>query len=281
MNTASLKTINILNEDSIVIANGGITGTGSNVTVNIYNGLLSAYTEKYGTSFGGIPLTNFKTFGNATTVDGVLYCWNVLNESQKTAYIDSISGTLPSTLSIPAEIGGYKIVAVTATAMSSLTNVKKVVLPAEMESLAFTTANLSANVEELEISADNALFKTVNGVLYSKDGKTLYVYPRAKSDTAFEIAGVAEIFDEAFYGVAKLETLTIKGSVTIGNRAFAGASLLGTIDFDSATASTFAGRDVFSGANVNLKIAIPTGSLNNYKANVLVDYSILDKFVEQ
>lgn len=282
LNTASLKTINILNEDSIVIANGGITGTGSNVTVNIYNGLLSAYTEKYGTSFGGIPLTNFKTFGNATTVDGVLYCWNVLNESQKTAYIDSISGTLPSTLSIPAEIGGYKIVAVTATAMSSLTNVKKVVLPAEMESLAFTTANLSANVEELEISADNAFFKTVNGVLYSKDGKTLYVYPRAKSDTAFEItAGVAEIFDEAFYGVAKLETLTIKGSVTIGNRAFAGASLLGTIDFDSATASTFAGRDVFSGANVNLKIAIPTGSLNNYKANVLVDYSILDKFVEQ
>ena len=281
LQASELKSITILNTESVVSVGGGITGK-TDITVNIYNGLLSAYTEKYGTSFGGIPLTNFTTFGNATTVDGVLYCWNVLNESQKTAYIDSISGTLPSTLSIPAEIGEYKIVAVTATAMSSLTNVKKVVLPDEMESLAFTTANLSANVEELEISADNAFFKTVNGVLYSKDGKTLYVYPRAKSDTAFEItAGVAEISDEAFYGVEKLETLTIKGSVTIGNRAFAGASLLGTIDFDSATASTFAGRDVFSGANVNLKIAIPTGSLNNYKANVLVDYSILDKFVEQ
>jgi hypothetical protein len=250
------------------------------IIVRVPAAIYSAYETAYKTSgFAKINFENFQKFGASTQVSGLTYYWNVLNETDKTAYIDYIEGTLPSILTFPDEIGGYKIVLIKTDAIKVLSGVNKIVLPDNMEYLTFNTADLPDSVNAIEIAETNAKFKTANGVLYSNDGKILYMYPKAKLATGFTLGTeVSEIAYRAFYGSKNLETLTIAGTVTIRDQAFENTRI-SIIKFTNTAASIFAGENIFLDANVSLRIHVPSASLDAYKANVLIDYSVIDKFV--
>ena len=279
----SLKKITILNSNEVVTLNSTsatlVSGNENPVFVHVPGAIHKAYTDKYSSGFGGIPSSNIKKFGAATQVNGVMYYWDVLNEADKTAYIDYVEGTIPSNLVFPAELGGYSIASVSVDAISMLSNVYTLELPANMQYLTFNTADLSSSIREIKISADNNKFKAVDGVLYSKDGKTLYIYPKGKLDQSFTVnSNVTEIAYRAFYGANNIVTLTIEGAVTIRDQAFEGVGFK-TIVFTNANASVFSGRNIFLEANAKLKINVPSASFDNYKAGVIVEYSIIDKFV--
>ena len=190
-----------------------------------------------------------------------------------------MEGDVPTNFTFPATLDGYKIVSVNKTAIAALTDVTKIVLPTNMKYLSFDNSDLSDSVEELVISDTNGNFKTVDGVLYSKDGKILYIYPKAKSNAKFTVSiGVTEIAYRAFYDTKNLVTLTIEGTVIVRDQAFEKTSI-STIGFSNTKASTFAGRDIFLEANVSLRINVPGAYIDAYKANVLIDYSIISKFV--
>ena len=74
----------------------------------------------------------------------------------------------------------------------------------------------------IEVSEDNASFKSVDGVLYSKDGKTLYCYPSAKEDVFFTIPNnVTTVYTYAFYGATNLSSIQLPQSLTkINDNAF-------------------------------------------------------------
>ena len=279
----ALKKITILNMESVITIGASVVPTkySENVIVSVPAAIYSAYTTQYKNGFGGIPAKNIQKFGASTTLNGLTYYWNVLDEASKTAYIDYVEGTLPSTVTFPATLDGYTIVAISPVAMSKLTDVTKVVLPAEMKYISFNTADLSESITTLEIASTNTSFETANGILYSKGKTILYVYPRAKAATSFTLdSTVKEIAYRAFYGTKNLKTLYIGSAVTVRDQAFE-ASGISAIDFTSSTPSTFVGRDIFLNANVNLKLKVPASAMNAYKANVLIDYSILEKFVNR
>jgi hypothetical protein len=105
------------------------------------------------------------------------------------------------------------------------------------------------------------------------------MYPKAKLATGFTLGTeVSEIAYRAFYGSKNLETLTIAGTVTIRDQAFENTRI-SIIKFTNTAASIFAGENIFLDANVSLRIHVPSASLDAYKANVLIDYSVIDKFV--
>ena len=219
-----------------------------------------------------------------------------------TAYLDYVEGTFPTSgeLELPSSLEGtvvveeeingtvYQItytvtcnvVSVKPSLMSALSEITDVTLPSGMSYLSFTTADLADSIKSLSISGDNDKFKTQDGVLYTEDGKTLLICPKAltTADGKLIVAnGVTEIFDKAFYGSKYITELEIAGAVTVRNEAFAGAGI-STIKFtDTSAASVFAGKDIFLGANVNLQISVPSTLLDDYKTNVLIDYSI--KFI--
>lgn len=288
-NAKVLEKITILNSSSVVVFNKNtdklIPGYEAQVKVHVPANIYGKYVETYAGGFGGISKNNFEKFGAAyTDSNDITYYWNVLNEDDKTAYIDFIEGALPSTLTIPSTIDGYTIVSVSPELMSALSNVKKVVLPDNMAYLTFTTADIADTVEELEIKNTNAKFKTIDGVLYSKEGenvKVLLIYPKAKtvSDDSFTVpSGVTEIGYRAFYGTKNLETLIINDVVTVRDQAFE-ATEISTISFTNNTASVFAGRNILLNANTWLVINVPVASVEAYKMNVLVDYSIVGKII--
>ena len=278
----NLQKITILNTKQVVNPATSLRSSEpEKIFVAVPAAIYKAYETAFKTSkFAGIPFANFTYFGNAFQINGATYYWNELDGSAKTAYIDYVEGTLPDTLIFPSKFDGYKVVAVSANAISALPdNVSKIVLPDNMEYLTFNTADLTSGIMELEISSSNSKFKTVSGVLYSKDGKTLYVYPQSKSGTTFTVdSTVIEIAYRAFYGAKNIETLTIAGVVTVRDQAFEKAGI-STIKFTNTTASVFAGKDILLGANAALVISVPKGSLIAFKSKVLMDYSILDRFV--
>ena len=293
LDCSNLKKITILKDDAALPAAAckqdlvKNQAAGNAIELFVPQKVLAAYKSTFSSTkgFGYIPSGNFKSFENATTEDGLTYYWNVIDEGTKTAYIDYISGTsFEAVLKIPSTLDGYTIVAVGAQAMVSLPAIVSTVeLPAGMQYLTFSTADLPDTVTTLVISSDNSKFGTLlDGVLYGKDasGKlaTVLVYPKGKAATSFTLSSdVTDIASGAFYGAKHLRTLNISGNVTIYDRAFEGSSI-STINFTKTTGvSIFAGRDIFLGVNLEtLNIFVSSAQLENYKKNVLVDYSIID-----
>ena len=272
-----LKKITILNPSTVVVFNKTTdklaSGYEAQIKVHVPASIYNAYLGQYSSGFGGI--SNFEVFGATyKDSDDITYYWNVLNESEKTAYIDYIQGTFKSDLTIPSTIEGYTIVSVKAEAMGAISGVSKVILPDGMAYLSFITSDIADTVAELQIASTNEKFNTVDGVLYTEGCKTLLIYPRAKTTNEHKFtvpSSVSEIGYRAFYGIENITELTISGAVTIRDQAFENAKI-STINFTSTTASTFAGRDILLGANDKIVINVKV------MPNVLIDYSVIEKF---
>ena len=82
-------------------------------------------------------------------------------------------------------------------------------------------------LENIFVDENNPVYKSVDGNLYSKDGKKIIRYATAKKDTSFDIPdGVIEIGKNAFSGSRNLISVTIPESVTkIGEWAFSFSGL--------------------------------------------------------
>lgn len=109
----------------------------------------------------------------------------------------------------------------------------KVTIPAEVKDVVGATSttymafrDLTA-VTEFEVEAGNPTWKSVDGILYSKDGKTLVRYPVQKSGKGFSVPkGVKTIGFTAFEGVKTLQKVTMPDTVKkIEDMAFYKASV--------------------------------------------------------
>ena len=88
----------------------------------------------------------------------------------------------------------------------------------------------NAHITEFTVDNDNPLFKTVDGVLFTKDGKKLVRFPQEKSGTYTIPAGVKSISQYAFKKSRKLTEIVIPDSVSrIGEGAFYGCRSLTNI----------------------------------------------------
>ncbi len=73
-----------------------------------------------------------------------------------------------------------------------------------------------AAIGHFDVHPDNPFFSSVDGAVYSKDGKILLAYPGLKEDTHFEVPfGVEEIAANAFYGNGYLQSVSLPLSLRI------------------------------------------------------------------
>ena len=82
------------------------------------------------------------------------------------------------------------------------------------------------------ISDENSVYTSVDGVIFTDSGRTLYYFPVARDGVYTVPSGVTRINDRAFYRATRLEGIIIPGHVEeIGAEAFYGATRLQNIDF--------------------------------------------------
>lgn len=137
-------------------------------------------------------------------------------------------------LVIPNEVNGIKVAELDANALSGVGE-EKIVLPASLEYISSENPFAPCeNLKEIEVEDGNENYCSVDGVLFTKDMKTMICYPCKKSGSSFDIPdGVEEIGVAAMYGT-ELSSISVPSSVlTIRRHAFSFNENLKAIDMSS------------------------------------------------
>lgn len=144
----------------------------------------------------------------------------------------------------------------------ALPHLKALHLPASFH-LQDTPANIrgcinSETLQTITVDAENPSYMVSGNVLYSKDGKKLYLYPAGRTDRNYTISdAVTEIASYAFAHAVHLQSMTSGTGVTrIDSYAFLGCTNLDTIQL-SDSCRIFE-SSVFAGTNIT-QFTLPAG----------------------
>ncbi len=168
------------------------------------------------------------------------------------------------TLVIPDEIDGQPVVALDSFSVAASENVKFVVIGKNVTSIDRRAFCGSLHIEKYTVDEENPSYKSVDGVLFSKDGKKLLAYPNARKDgegkTVTEYAipdTVEEIGETAFYFNNSLEKVIFPASLQkIDDYGFIKCSALTEIVLNEGL--TEIGVDSFSFCDAVQKIVLPS-----------------------
>lgn len=108
------------------------------------------------------------------------------------------------------------------------TGISEMFLPASLKSFSSLAFFKCTELTGISVSAENMKYMARNGVLFSRSGKTLYLYPAGKEGKKYTVpSGVTKIGDYAFFG-SKVSNITIPGSVlSLGTSAFQESRITG------------------------------------------------------
>ena len=120
----------------------------------------------------------------------------------------------------------------------------------------------NSNIEKFEVDPANKYFKSVDGMLLSKDGRTLLRVAPAASGSITVPTGVTTIGDYAFGGCKKVDQVLIPSGVkTVGRSAFEGIANLEKIHIPASLETI--GEGAFK--NSGLKWVVYGGSDEKFK----------------
>ena len=153
------------------------------------------------------------------------------------------------------------------------TKLTSVFVPAGVTSL--STAFKCPNITRIDVSEDNPNFASIDGVVFSKDKKTLIEYPRGRQDEVYEIPeGTETVGNQAFgmNGSAAnnyIQKVTIPSTLKqIGESAFRRCGKLSTVEFPENSQLKTINGYAFSGDAKLTEFELPA-SVSQFGQNVL------------
>lgn len=151
-------------------------------------------------------------------------------------------------------------------------SLKAVYIPARVNKI--TGLKKLANLERIEVDSNNKAFSSHDGMLYSRDGLTLYACPRAKSGEVAILPGTEVILDGAFAGCILVDSIHLPASLhEFAYDEFAGCTRLGRIvlipEVPPMTAR-WNGASVFAikAPNQVCRILVPKENYNRYQVSI-------------
>lgn len=122
-----------------------------------------------------------------------------------------------------------------------------------------------SNLPELTISANNPNYKTVGGVLFSKNLATLVAFPAGKAGVYTIPSSTLEIAPESFYGCKGITTLNIPASIVFFPISEGSQSnLLAAINIDAANPNYSSEDGVVFNKNKTIIVRCPEGKEGAY-----------------
>ena len=113
------------------------------------------------------------------------------------------------------------------------------------------------NLKALTVSSASKTFQSVNGILYSKDGKTLFAVPKAVPYDTVDLSAVTRIGAYAFYDHQEITSFTVpEGIESIGAYAFGKTSMMQEISLPDSLSELGKGAFMESGLR---HLQIPDG----------------------
>ena len=171
------------------------------------------------------------------------------------------SVTIPESVTEIGNNAFYGVAPTTLTAAylpggMSKNNLKTVIVPEGVTSIEESAFRGCSRLTSFVVDSANQYYSAINGLLCSKDGKTLVACPGGLTSVTIP-EGVTSIGNDAFRGCSRLVSVTIPSSVTsIGSHAFSGCSGLTSVTIPSSVTSI--GNDAFSGCSGLTSVTIPS-----------------------
>ncbi|MEG0546972.1 MAG: leucine-rich repeat protein, partial [Oscillospiraceae bacterium] len=187
------------------------------------------------------------------------YDYSVISETNKTAEITWYNGA-GGDITIPSKIDGYTVTGISRTAFVRCAGLKSVTIPDSITNIDFSDVQFFSctDLTAIIVSEGNTAYSSVDGVIYSKDKKQLFICPEGKSGEVTVPTGVTSIGIGAFYGCALLTSIAIPDSVTsIDFGAFYGCTNLTSIKIPNGV--TKINSQLFSGCTGLKDVTIPNG----------------------
>lgn len=124
----------------------------------------------------------------------------------------------------------------------------------------------ATSLKSIKVASGNANYCDVDGVLFTKDLKTLVAYPADREGSSYTVpAGVTTIAAGAFDSAQNLETLNVPASVTkIGDLAFRNTKILHEINVAAGNAHYRSVDGVLYSADGTTLISFPPGRVGEY-----------------
>jgi hypothetical protein len=143
-------------------------------------------------------------------------------------------------------------------AFSGAAGVTAISIPASVDDIAQDAFLGSLSLSAINVNVSNAVYSSVNGVLFDSGQTSLIFYPAGKVDTSYAIpAGVTRLGYLAFFLAGNLQSVTFPiGFQSLSTGAFADSGLVsitvpeGVTDLPDGT---------FSGASFLTRVSLPTG----------------------
>lgn len=159
-------------------------------------------------------------------------------------------------MEIPDMIGKKSVVAIDLKDGLPYDTVERITVPASVTSITgLSLVTAAASIDEAE---DNPVFRSVDGVLFSKDGTKLLRCPMGRIGDYEIPQSVTHIGREAFSGCGALTGVTVPAGVEeIGDSAFSGCA--GMMNVSIPDSVTRIGYNAFFGCKSLTGLIIPEG----------------------
>ena len=145
------------------------------------------------------------------------------------------------------------VTAIQSGAFAGCSRLKRVKLGNGLKEIAADAFSGCGALEAFEVGADNAHFKSVNGLLMTKDGSRVII---GVGGDAVIPQGATEIGPNAFAGRGALTSVAIPDTVTVvGSGAFSGCGALAGVTLPAALESI--GDNAFNGCGALKSVVIP------------------------
>ncbi len=147
-------------------------------------------------------------------------------------------------------------------AFMGCTELEDFILPKSLNRIGKNAFSECESIKEFKVSAGNSSFKATDGVVFSKDGSELILYPPGREETVYTVPdGVTKIHTSAFSYNDNLTDIILSDTVKeIDDYAFFFCESLNNIEFGSGLQSI--GNYAFYGTKLK-KAEIPFGTQKN------------------
>lgn len=178
--------------------------------------------------FGECQSVVIDTTFNDESLQGDKLNYRIISDSLKTCEV--IKGNYKGDIVIPQKViigkDSYQVVSIASGAFNTPDGATSVKIPSTVTSIDFYE-NFTYTVKNIYIDEENTVYKSEDGIVYSKDGSALLRYPGGRSELSSYIIpeGISRIGCGAFYE-SNIGIITLPESLTvIEDYAFEGSAI--------------------------------------------------------